>query len=748
MQKKIVFFSILFLLIVEVIFSQTSCNLIRNGNFEQYSSCPAFAGEMNKATGWNQGTTSPTWPSSDYFNTCGHMNTGGGITPPLPFPSGVGCAGVYTNYGFSPNNYYKEEAAQKLDFCAGQKYRLELYAAKPASGSYINVAGNLSFEIGNAAVLPTNNVNATTFCANGFVSAASIAGNLITPQWQFFSRTFTATQNANAFMITGQCNGPHTVTGYVFFDSLRLLPLDTMIINPTTINTCDTASFTVTIPGGCYGPYSFVITNGSQTNTITNVNSGYVHHIYPAQAGVYTITSMTNKFGCTTALNIPITITGGSAVTLTQNINICLGATYTLPGGTVVNTAGTYVDSINTISGCDSIITTNLALVNALTTSLTSSICAGQTHTLPGGTVVSTAGTYNDTLTAINGGCDSIVTTVLSLLPVSTNTLSPVICPGQTHTLPGGTTVNTAGTYSDTLTAANGCDSIITTNLSVTPIITFSQNITICLGASYTLPGGTSVTSAGVYNDTLTTGSGCDSVITTNLTVSSIITNNQSVVICPGNTHTLPGGAVVGTAGTYYDTLTSQGGCDSLIITSLSLGVLPVGNITGIDTIIVGTSTTLTATGGASYSWSPSSGLNTTSGNAVIASPSSTTTYCVIITDNNGCTSSTCITIVVEEDPCLTIGTLAVPNAFSPNNDGVNDEFCLQGWKPCNELFSIEIYNRWGNLVFKSTDPDFCWEGKQNGQLAEAAVFTYVIRAKFKNVDKPVIKNGNISLIR
>jgi len=539
MQNRILIFAIVLFFVSDKLVSQV-CNLIKNGNFEQYSSCPTFSGEMSKAIGWSQGTISPTWPSSDYYNTCGHMNTGGGITPPLAFPSGNGCAGVYTNYGITPNNYYKEEAAQKLDFCAGQKYRLEIYLAKPATGGYTNIAGNLSFEIGNAAVLPTNVVNPTTYCATGFVQATSVAGNLITSQWQPFTRTFTATQNANAFMITGACNGPHTVTGYVFFDSVRLIAIDTLTIVPGTISTCDSANFTITIPGTCYGPYDVTITDGTNNYNLTGINSGYVFTAFPTQTTNYTVTSITNKFGCKTNLNIPFTAIGGQVNNMNVNANLCNGDNYTLPDGVVVNSAGTYVDTLTNISGCDSIITTNI------------------TVTFP-----------------------------------------------------------------------------------------------------------------------------------------------------------------------------------------------PIATANSSTSINVGESATINASGGGTYNWQPSTGLNTTTGNSVIASPNVTTTYCVIVTDNNGCTDSACVTITVMDVPCITNPEeVGVPNAFSPNGDNINDEFCLQGWKPCIEVFLIEIFNRWGSKIYSSTDPDFCWDGKFNGAIMDASVCTYSINAKIKNVDKPVIKNGNISLIR
>jgi phosphosulfolactate synthase (CoM biosynthesis protein A) len=82
-----------------------------------------------------------------------------------------------------------------------------------------------------------------------------------------------------------------------------------------------------------------------------------------------------------------------------------------------------------------------------------------------------------------------------------TVTQNPVICSGTTYVLPGGTPVTVAGIYIDTISFAGGCDSIITTNLTVHPTSTASQNASICSGNNYVLPGGSTVSAAGVYTD-------------------------------------------------------------------------------------------------------------------------------------------------------------------------------------------------------------------------------------------------------
>ena len=90
---------------------------------------------------------------------------------------------------------------------------------------------------------------------------------------------------------------------------------------------------------------------------------------------------------------------------------------------------------------------------------------------------------------------------------------------------------------------------------------------------------------------------------------------------------------------------------------------------------------------------------------------------------------------------------LKVPNAFTPNNDGNNDIFYLQGWENCVKLFSIRIFNCWGEEVFASQNPSFCWDGKFNNQILESGMYVYVINAKAID-DSDIKQNGSISLIR
>lgn len=86
-----------------------------------------------------------------------------------------------------------------------------------------------------------------------------------------------------------------------------------------------------------------------------------------------------------------------------------------------------------------------------------------------------------------------------------------------------------------------------------------------------------------------------------------------------------------------------------------------------------------------------------------------------------------------------------LPSAFTPNGDGHNDVFKLLYQGNIN-LSSIQIFNRWGAIVFETKDIDQGWDGRHNGSLAPSDVYVYVIKLNVGNDTKPII--GDLTLIR
>jgi len=164
---------------------------------------------------------------------------------------------------------------------------------------------------------------------------------------------------------------------------------------------------------------------------------------------------------------------------------------------------------------CVSVISTVEAAINSSFISNQSiSICSGDS-VLVGVNYYTVTGNYSDTFTT-NLGCDSIIITQLSVVQGTVYTQQVSICEGLSLQV-GNNSYSASGIYVDTI-SLNGCDSIITTNLSVIPSVVIVNNQTICQGDIYVI-GNNNYSAPGSYFDNLTTPLGCDSTINTNLTV-------------------------------------------------------------------------------------------------------------------------------------------------------------------------------------------------------------------------------------
>ena len=160
-------------------------------------------------------------------------------------------------------------------------------------------------------------------------------------------------------------------------------------------------------------------------------------------------------------------------------------------------------------------------------------------------------GIYQDTLTTING-CDSIIITDLTVLPIYETPISINICEGEFYTV-GGANQTMTGIYQDTLTASNGCDSILVMTLTVSDTIIVNVSTDICEGDSILL-GGIYQMTGGIYTDSLIALSGCDSIIVTTLMVNPVYDIPMSTSICEGDSILL-GGVYQIIGGIYQDSL-------------------------------------------------------------------------------------------------------------------------------------------------------------------------------------------------
>jgi gliding motility-associated-like protein len=159
-------------------------------------------------------------------------------------------------------------------------------------------------------------------------------------------------------------------------------------------------------------------------------------------------------------------------------------------------------------------------------------------------------------------------------------------------------------------------------------------------------------------------------------------------------------------------------------------------------TIAPGASTTLnpSVTGNiVSYQWSPSTGLNNATIKDPVASPSVTTVYSLDVTDNNECEVTGSIKVTVS----AATSKILVPNAFSPNGDGVNDTWIITGLS-ANPGATVDVFNRYGQLVFHSENYNKAWDGTFNGNPLPMGTYYYIVDAK--NNEKKVA--GSVTIFK
>lgn len=146
------------------------------------------------------------------------------------------------------------------------------------------------------------------------------------------------------------------------------------------------------------------------------------------------------------------------------------------------------------------------------------------------------------------------------------------------------------------------------------------------------------------------------------------------------------------------------------------------------------------------YQWLPSSLFNCDNCTNPVASIQVDTTIFLVVMDSNGCSATDTLNIRI-----LKIGDVFAPNTFSPNGDGINDEFYLSGDENISVQY-LRIYDRWGNLVFDRINPKINqahdgWNGLYKAQVLNPGVFVYSYSILSPNGDH-IIRSGDLTLMK
>jgi hypothetical protein len=401
-----------------------------------------------------------------------------------------------------------------------------------------------------------------------------------------------------------------------------------------TITACD--SYFWSADGGTYsstGVYTTTLTNANGCDstvtlnlTINNATSGSEtitacdSYFWSADgltynsSGIFT-TTLTNANGCDSTVTLNLTInnqTSGS-----ENITACDSYFWSADGGTY-SSSGVYTTTLTNVNGCDSTVTLNLTINNQTSGSETITACDSYFWSADGGTY-SSSGIYTTTLTNSNG-CDSLVTLNLTINNQTSGSETITACDSYFWSADGGT-YSSSGVYTTTLTNANGCDSIVTLNLTINNQTSGSESITACDSYFWSADGGT-YSSTGVYTTTLTNVNGCDSTVTLNLTINNQTSGPESITACDSYFWSADGGTY-SSSGVYTTTLTNANGCDSIVTLNLTINNQTSGSesITACD----------------SYFWSADGGTYSSSG-----------IYTTTLTNVNGCDSTVTLNLTIN----------------------------------------------------------------------------------------------------
>jgi len=448
-------------------------------------------------------------------------------------------------------------------------------------------------------------------------------------------------------------------------------------------------------------------------------------------------------------------------------------------------------------NGCDSIWLVTVSFLDHLETSETITACNGDFITVFGNTVSQNT-IESQTFTATNG-CDSIHTIEVIFNPLVNTFETQTYCVGNIASI-FGNSITSDTLLSETYTGSNNCDSTHQITVTFSSILQTSESITACEGDIMTVFGN-AITEDGIFAETYASSLNCDSTHQVEVYFRPVTYEESIATYCAGETikindveiftdqditfietgfngcdsiHTLSiqfvEQAVIedtiylcadayvlffedtirnsGTYSNFIPTLNSP--CDTvyqLVVTQSDLTIPPLPDtIFAINGVIINfplqiESNELTVT------WNESEQLSCTICIDPVIYPQYDEWLAFVIRDNKGCAKTDQLYLSVDQPVAYYI-----PNAFSPNNDQINDRFVISANKKVQAINHLEIFNRWGVVVYQesNTAPNDSyqgWDGNFKGQAAPSGVYVYQVEILLAD-GTTILKAGDLSLFR
>ncbi len=597
--------------------------------------------------------------------------------------------------------------------------------------------------------------NDTTFCEGGSVTFDAGAG-FTSYSWHDASTgaTFTADATGTYFVNVTDSNGCQGG------DTAAVVVFPNPVINLTDTLICAASNYVLDAGAG----FDSYLWNDFTTNQTLIVSA----------TGNYSVT-VEDSYGCSGTDDASVTLSPtGAGVDLGNDVSFCDGGTVTFDAGagfdnylwqdgtTTTQTftaavSGTYIVIVSDTFGCSARDTAELTVhPNPVVDLRDTAVCeiinivldagAGFTYrwndNSAGQTLAVTApGAYSVTITDGNG-CTAYDNAGISLssssAPLMASASVASICAGESVQLSatGGTSYNwsppatldnasvsnpvaaplSTTTYIVSSNDTFGCMKGDTITISVLPVFTAAMDSAkqICHGENVQL----NVAGGAAYAWSPAAGLSC--------------TDCANPVASPEQTTD------------YSVTVSASGFCNNAVVLNVNVAVhpLPDPGLLPATTIAYGSEVTFTPNGGmAEYDWTATDGWVCAGCPAPTVSPANTTTYTLTVTDVNGCKAVALGTVEVLSE-CE--GKFFIPTAFSPNGDGHNDLFRIIHPGDLN-LIDFKVFNRWGETVFETKDPNEGWDGMYKGDKQDLVVFAYYVQMTCGNVPRTIV--GNVTLV-
>tara|TARA_B110000003_G_scaffold240932_1_gene247881 strand:- start:1182 stop:2642 length:1461 start_codon:yes stop_codon:yes gene_type:complete len=422
--------------------------------------------------------------------------------------------------------------------------------------------------------------------------------------------------------------------------------------------------------------------------------------------------SGTNSNGCDSTATLNLTITNSNTSTSTQNA--CDSYTW---NGQTYTASGVFSYSTTNSSGCDSTAVLNLT-VNNSTTNTTNQISCGNYSWNINGQTYFNSGTYSELSTNSNG-CTHTEILNLTINSATTNTTTINTC--DSYTWPAdGNTYNSSGVYSVVSTNSAGCADTSILNLTINNSNSSTAIESACDNYLWSA-NGQNYNQSGIYNWVTTNANGCDSIAILDLTINNSSAYTNTVSICFGESITV-GSNNYDLSGVYYDVFTSSNGCDSTVTTNLTVATQITAFIfqTGASDITVNT-----LGGNTPYTYEWNTGETTQT-----ITPAQDGDYWVIVEHVNACVSDTFyysvnwISTGVSE---IQLAGLSVyPN---PSNDIFNIVFNSN----TKQDIDLRVHNVLGEVIFSESLKDFNGDYSRSVDLSQYPNAIYILQLNTKD---------------